>query len=146
MKICAIPGINWETVYKVLEETATELRVYKLGDFHRFDETRAYVGTIDKRIAPPRDGMVTVDGINKSFEDVTDLLTPQVTRVHHVSRDEHLHALSEDYGIPLDVVHALASLLGPEEDYDGLPSALQDLVDGADLGSLDYPADPTRPF
>jgi len=144
MKILAIPSTNWETVYKVLEETATELRVYKLGDFHRFDETRAYVGQVEKRIAAPLDGMVTIDGIKKSFEDVTALLTPQVTRVEHVSRDEHLQCLSEDYGIPLDVVHALASLLGPGEDYDGLPSALQDLVDGSYLDSLDYPADSTR--
>lgn len=32
MNILAQSGINWETVYEVLEETATELRVRKIGD------------------------------------------------------------------------------------------------------------------
>lgn len=34
--------------------------------------------------------------------------------------------MSEDYGVPLDVVYQLASILGKEEDFDGLVSALED--------------------
>jgi hypothetical protein len=34
--------------------------------------------------------------------------------------------LSEDMGIPLYVVYAIADSLGPNEDFDGLISALED--------------------
>lgn len=42
------------------------------------------------------------------------------------SRKHYLKCMSEDYGVPLDVVYQLASLLGKEEDFDGLVSALED--------------------
>lgn len=44
-------------------------------------------------------------------------------------RDAHLRELSEDYGVPMYVVRSLADLLGPDEDYDGLVSALDDYND-----------------
>lgn len=40
-------------------------------------------------------------------------------------RMEYLRGLSEDYGVPMAVVTALASMLGPSEDYDGLVTALE---------------------
>jgi hypothetical protein len=43
------------------------------------------------------------------------------------NRFEYLKSLSEDFGIDLDVVLALADLLGPNEDFDGLISELEDL-------------------
>lgn len=41
-------------------------------------------------------------------------------------RAEYLQSLADDYGMDLDTVQALADLLGPEEDFDGLVSSLED--------------------
>ena len=46
------------------------------------------------------------------------------------SRDDYLNSLSEDYGIPLDAVLAVAEILGPDEDFDGLVSNLEDAMCG----------------
>ena len=45
-------------------------------------------------------------------------------------RDDYLRSLADDYGIPLDAVMAVAEVLGPEEDFDGLVSNLQDALCG----------------
>ena len=42
------------------------------------------------------------------------------------SRDDYLRCLSEDYGVPLADVVALAELLGENEDFDGLVTSLAD--------------------
>ena len=41
------------------------------------------------------------------------------------NRDDYLQCMSEDYGVPLDVVYSLADIM-PGEDFDGLISALED--------------------
>ena len=41
-------------------------------------------------------------------------------------RQAYLFMLSEDMGIPLCVVYAIADSLGPNEDFDGLISTLED--------------------
>lgn len=41
----------------------------------------------------------------------------------YASREDYLSSLAEDYGVELDTVKALADLLGPNEDFDGLASA-----------------------
>lgn len=46
-------------------------------------------------------------------------------------RKEYLNNLAEDYGVSKSTVYALASMLGPDEDYDGLVSALED-IEGED--------------
>lgn len=46
------------------------------------------------------------------------------------NRDDYLRSLSEDYGVPLDAVMAVAEVLGPEEDFDGLVSNLEDAMYG----------------
>lgn len=43
------------------------------------------------------------------------------------SRKEYLENLADDYGLPLDHVQALADILGPSEDFDGLISMLNDM-------------------
>lgn len=43
-------------------------------------------------------------------------------------RNDYLRQLAEDYGVDLDTVYALADLLGPDEDFDGLVSQLEDLA------------------
>jgi hypothetical protein len=40
------------------------------------------------------------------------------------NRKEYLNELCEEY--PRDAVYALASLLGPDEDFDGLVTSLED--------------------
>lgn len=41
-------------------------------------------------------------------------------------RADYLSCMAEDYGLNQDVVDALAGMLGPTEDFDGLVSALED--------------------
>ena len=43
------------------------------------------------------------------------------------SRRDYLKCLAEDHGVELSSVELLADLLGPEEDFDGLVSAVQDM-------------------
>lgn len=43
---------------------------------------------------------------------------------HH--RQHYLECMAEDYGVPLYFVIHLADLLGENEDFDGLISALED--------------------
>lgn len=45
------------------------------------------------------------------------------------NRRDYLKCMAEDYGAPLETVHALASVLGPEEDFDGLIVMLEDYAD-----------------
>ena len=42
------------------------------------------------------------------------------------SRYEYLQMLSDEYGVDIDTVHALADVLGPVEDFDGLVTSLED--------------------
>ena len=42
------------------------------------------------------------------------------------SRKHYLATLAEDYGVDINSVNALADLLGPEEDFDGLVSMIND--------------------
>ena len=41
-------------------------------------------------------------------------------------RDDYLKELALDLDIEVDVVYALADLLGPNEDFDGLVTSLED--------------------
>lgn len=43
------------------------------------------------------------------------------------NRQEYLKVLAEEYGVDLETVKLLADTLGPDEDFDGLVSNLQDL-------------------
>lgn len=42
------------------------------------------------------------------------------------TRYEHFKELEYEYGVPMEVIISIASVLGPSEDYDGLISALED--------------------
>lgn len=44
----------------------------------------------------------------------------------YTNRQEYLECLSEDFGIPLDIVEELAYTLGSSEDFDGLVTTLED--------------------
>ena len=43
------------------------------------------------------------------------------------NRREYLDSLSEDMGIDRETVFALAGMLGPSEDFDGLITTLEDM-------------------
>ena len=44
----------------------------------------------------------------------------------YADRDDYLTCLSEDYGVPIEDVFSLAEILGENEDFVGLVSALED--------------------
>ena len=54
----------------------------------------------------------------------TDLM---YLRNGHINRDEYLKYLSEEYLVDIDTVNGLANMLGPDEDFDGLVSSLEDI-------------------
>lgn len=54
------------------------------------------------------------------------------------NRRDYLENLAEDCGVPLENVLAIADLLGPSEDFDGLVSSLEDM----DLDSFSAPLVP----
>jgi hypothetical protein len=57
-------------------------------------------------------------------------MTDDIYKDHgYRSRTEYLRSLSEDYGVDLWVVMELASMLGPNEDFDGLVSMVQDAAE-----------------
>ncbi len=45
------------------------------------------------------------------------------------NRQDYLKCLAEDYDVRLYDVQMLASLLGPDEDFDGLVNAVEDMLD-----------------
>lgn len=44
----------------------------------------------------------------------------------YYNRTDYLRCMSEDYCVPFDTVCVLADMLGPNEDFDGLVTALED--------------------
>jgi len=42
------------------------------------------------------------------------------------NRDDYLQCLAEDFGVPLETVYSLAEILGENEEWDALISALED--------------------
>ena len=51
----------------------------------------------------------------------------QYTDNGYKNRREYLDSLSEDMGIDRETVFALAGMLGPSEDFDGLITTLEDM-------------------
>ena len=45
------------------------------------------------------------------------------------NRRDYLECLADDFGLPSNTVFALAGILGPNEDFDGLICALEDAAD-----------------
>ena len=44
----------------------------------------------------------------------------------YTDRAEYLDSLAEEYGMDMQIVSAVADALGPNEDFDGLVTTLQD--------------------
>ena len=51
------------------------------------------------------------------------------TEEGYKSRRDYLDTLADDYGLDRTTVYALAGVLGPSEDFDGLICALEDAAD-----------------
>lgn len=51
----------------------------------------------------------------------------------YTNRKDYLNSLAEDFGVPLSVVRELAGVLGPDEDFDGLVTELEDYSECEDL-------------
>jgi hypothetical protein len=47
------------------------------------------------------------------------------------SRRDYLESLTDEY--PADIVYALADILGPSEDFDGLITALEDAAESGEF-------------
>jgi hypothetical protein len=45
------------------------------------------------------------------------------------SRRDYLTQLAEDYGVDIDTVLMMASMLGPNEDFDGLVTHIEDIAE-----------------
>jgi uncharacterized protein YlaN (UPF0358 family) len=45
-------------------------------------------------------------------------------------REEYLRCLAEDFGLTVEIVFAVAELLGEEEDYDALLTELEEISNG----------------
>lgn len=54
----------------------------------------------------------------------------------YASRREYLEQLAEEYGVPIGTVFALASVLGPEEDFDALVTEVDDYNYSMEEGDL----------
>ena len=51
------------------------------------------------------------------------------TEEGYKSRRDYLDSLADDFGLDKSTVYALAGILGPSEDFDGLICALEDAND-----------------
>lgn len=45
------------------------------------------------------------------------------------SREDYLQCLADDYGVPYESVLIIADMLGEDEDFDGLVSAIEDIAE-----------------
>ena len=54
------------------------------------------------------------------------------TDAGYLSRIDYLTSLSQDYGVPLNIVLTAAEMLGRNEDFDGLLTTLEDYADSHD--------------
>lgn len=73
-------------------------------------------------------GAGTIDG--RVIEMYKDKLKENANKIYvdngFENRHEYLKTLAEDFGVPLSTVQAMASILGPNEDFDGLVTHLED--------------------
>lgn len=64
--------------------------------------------------------------MSKAYAEIMDASQDIYQQNGFDTRADYLNSLAKDYG---DVAHILADLLGPEEDFDGLVTALEDSDD-----------------
>ena len=52
------------------------------------------------------------------------------------NRKEYLKSLADDFGLSIYTVYGLADILGPSEDFDGLVTHLEDIVDSEEYADF----------
>lgn len=67
------------------------------------------------------------DDAGVPLETIEDL-DPYVSNGYK-DRAEYLQHLSDEYGVPLDMVETVAETLGETEDFDGLVTSVQDIAE-----------------
>lgn len=50
----------------------------------------------------------------------------------YANRADYIRCLSEDYGVPIGTVKAIADSLGQNEDFDALVTTIEDIADMED--------------
>jgi hypothetical protein len=63
---------------------------------------------------------------------IRKILMSDHTENGNKSRTRYLEGLAKIFKVPLDVVHSIAELHGPDEDFDGLLTALDDYIQDED--------------
>ena len=53
----------------------------------------------------------------------------EYTEQGYTSRKDYLQCLADDFGVSFSTVCAMAAMLGPNEDFDGLVTALEDYAE-----------------
>ena len=110
--------LDTETFWRTFARKCVEndFEYYIVHKDKNFDEVYYTVELID--IAEPDD-----------FDECTSIKESVYTDNGFANRREYLQSLADDYGVSLSDVQALASVLGPEEDFDALVSEVEDLAD-----------------
>lgn len=62
----------------------------------------------------------------------------QYTEAGFENRKAYLVSVAEDFGLPQSVVFSLASVLGPNEDFDGLITECEDAADSCEFEESDF--------
>lgn len=62
----------------------------------------------------------------------------QYTDAGFPNRRAYLENVADEYGLPQSVVFSLASVLGPNEDFDGLLTECEDAADSCEFEESDF--------
>lgn len=54
------------------------------------------------------------------------------TEMGYKNRRDYLNSLAEEFGLSKNVVYGVASVLGPNEDFDGLVTHLEDFSESSE--------------
>ena len=69
-----------------------------------------------------------IDKLNKKLKKDESLKESIYTDMGFSDRKEYLNSLADDYEVDIQTVYDLASVLGPDEDFDALVTELEDLM------------------
>ena len=68
--------------------------------------------------------------ISRSFNTIEGKIMSIYTDNGYKNRKDYLNNLADYFGVDVDTVYQLASILGADEDFDGLVTSLEDFVEG----------------
>jgi len=92
--------------------------------FNSIKEAKEYLGKVDDMTEFMVDDSVFTLGSNDM------IMAERIATIYEIkgykNRDEYLESISEDYGVPVSTVYSIATILGEDEDFDGLISSIED--------------------